>query len=204
MGSSIAPRWIASTALGEMLALGTTTLLGVLVASAISEGSAFLALGMVFAGAVEGAIVGACQALILGLEEKGRWIRRTAGAFTAAWAVGAAVSFLEPGAPAKWQILVASLLFGVLLGVFIGFAQGMLLHASSRARRQTFVITSAAAWGAAFAAAALLSELVPWGAFTALVWVIECFKAASVGVIAASLSLGALPRRLRSAPEIPD
>ena len=188
MGS--AGKWIIACVAGEAIALSLSALLGAFVSRLSDDGSG-LALLMPVVGAIEGAVLGGFQAWALGRDRK--WVAATSVAIGAAWLVGAITSALEPRASSTLLILGVALLFGLLVGALVGFAQARIAHASHR-----WIIVNVAGWSTGLVASALLSEMVPWGPFTSYVFAIEALKGAAVGLC---LALVTNPYRSDLAPE---
>lgn len=173
-------KWLVACVAGEAIALSLSALLGAFVSRLSDDGSG-LAFFMPIVGAIEGAVLGSFQAWALGRDRK--WVGVTSLAIGAAWLVGAIASAFEPRASSTLLILGVALLFGLLVGALVGFAQARVANASHR-----WVVANVAAWSTGLVASALLSEMVPWGPFTSYVFVIEALKGVAVGLCLALIT----------------
>jgi hypothetical protein len=179
-------RWTFACVIGETLAAFVVTLLGVLVSRVVPEGSALHPLSLPLIGALEGALLGGAQARALAPLGVGarRFTLATSGGFAFAWAGGALLSLLEPAAPPSFGlVLVAGGLVGVIVGALAGFAQSGPLREAPTARA-SWVMASAAGWGAAMVASAVVSDAI-WGAFRLEVLALETAKGALTGGLVA-------------------
>ncbi len=167
-------KWVSACVLGEALGLSLAALLGAFVSRLSDDGSGLVIL-MPIIGLLEGAVLGAFQAWALGRGRK--WILATSLAIGAAWLVGALASTLEPRVTSPLLILGVALLFGLLVGAAVGLAQTRVANASHH-----WLIANVAGWSTGLVASALLSEMVPWGPFTAYVFAIEALKGIAVGL----------------------
>jgi hypothetical protein len=152
-GRSLTWAWFLTVTVAEVLGFAVPAVAGALVADA----TAVVVLTVVpLAGAVEGALLGAGQALVLrralpGLPVR-RWIAMTSLAAVVAYLVGllpSAAVQVWSGWPAAVSILVAAMLGIVLLGS-IGTAQWTILR-SYVTRAGRWIVATAAAWIAGLA-----------------------------------------------------
>jgi len=189
-------RWIAACVLGETLGLAASALLGALVSRAGEETAPGVLLAILpLTGLLEGAALGAAQAAALrAFVRPGPWVGATAGGMAAAWALAGLASWFEPPQLSAFLVVATAGLFGVLVGVVVGGAQSRVL------RDRRWLLPSVAAWVAALVASALLSELVPWGPFTARVFLVEALKGAVAGLLLGAVTAPMLLRILADEP----
>lgn len=150
---SLGPRvlrrsWTLATTLGEVLGF---TFVAVVAVWAFTLYPMFTMSVMVLAGAVEGALLGAAQSVVLGREYLGfhrpAWVAATSLGAAAAWFIGMLPSSFHP----LWRgwPLAVTVPLGVVLGfallVSIPLAQWMVLRRHV-ARARTWVPVNAAAW----------------------------------------------------------
>jgi hypothetical protein len=147
---SLRRAWFAATTVGEALGFLAPALVAVV---AFDRSPALALAAMVLAGAVEGAVLGSAQALVLRRELLGfsprTWVAATAAGTAGAWTVAMAVV----GSFTVWQdwslavILPGGVLLVAALLSSIGLAQWLVLreHVS---RSSSWVAVNAAAWAA--------------------------------------------------------
>ncbi|HEX6248850.1 MAG TPA: DUF6544 family protein [Nocardioidaceae bacterium] len=140
--------WVLATTVGETVGFVVPALVAVV---AFDLPAMVTLLLMVLAGAVEGALLGTAQAVVLGREflgfSRSAWIGATSGGAAAAWFLGMLPSTLH-SLWEDWPLAVLVPLAVVLgLGVLIsiGFAQWTVLRRHV-ARSRTWVPANAVAW----------------------------------------------------------
>lgn len=152
-------RWVVVVTLGEWLGFAAPAVVGVLL---FDDPDLVLVPSLVAAGALEGALLGTCQWLVLRSElprlTLTRWAGPTALGAAAAYALGLLPSsFHETWS--EWPLPAQVLCFvvvGLLLLATIGTAQWVeLRHHVPRAER--WVLGTAAAWALALATFGLIS-----------------------------------------------
>jgi hypothetical protein len=139
-------RWVAVTTAGEVLGFVTPAVAGALTTVGHLAAPAQAAV-LVAAGAVEGALLGWAQAIVLrrvvsGLPA-GSWIRATALAASLAYAMGMLPSLLFP-LPVPAMVAIAAVAGTILLGS-IGTAQWLVLR-RHRPHTAWWIPVTAAAW----------------------------------------------------------
>lgn len=178
-------RWIVANGFAEAVGLGSTFLLGHLIAPSLGDD---LGPGAVVAGAaaavllgvlLEGVVVGWAQARVLRLAlaqvQGKKWILATALGAGAAWALGmipstvmsllgsstpdaGAAGAAEPGRAVQYGMAV---LLGAVTGPILGFAQMRVLRRHV-ARAWRWLPANAAAWAAGMLVIFVGMDLLPW------------------------------------------
>lgn len=201
-------RWTVITTLGELLGFAAPAVVGALLAPEVAEAasrsvSVWFALAMMAAGGVEGAVLGAAQALVLrsGLPELplGSWIGRTALGAAAAWAMGMTPStMVDVGFGARAAMAAGIALTPALL-VSIGVMQWTVLR-KRLPKAGWWIPATAGAWlcglAVVFAAMALVDERTPRGSVIA----VSVLGGLGMGAVAAAISGLAMARLLAGQP----
>jgi hypothetical protein len=175
------PRWIIANGWSEAIGLGTTLLIGRLLAPRLaSPGPAEILLGMaaavVLGTLLEGVVVGAAQEQVLrevlaGLHPRA-WTAATALGAGAAWLIGMLPSTVlgltassEPSAaPTEPPVLVQTalaVLLGLVAGPILGSAQARVLRRHTP-RATRWLWANAIAWALGMPVIFLGMDLVPW------------------------------------------
>jgi hypothetical protein len=195
-------RWFTITTTGELLGFTVPALAGALTTAHHLDGRP-QALILAAAGAVEGALLGWSQAVVLrrvitGLDT-GPWVRATASGAVLAYAMGMLPSLLFP-LPVPAMVAVGAVAGTVLLAS-IGTAQWLVLR-RYRPHSAWWIATTAGAWILGLAAfLAIATPLWHPGQSTALVILVGVLAglamAATVAAVTgwAALRLAAAPRR---------
>lgn len=187
-------RWVTCVATAEFLGFGIPAGAGAAAYAADVSPAAFLAI-MVFAGAGEGALLGAGQALALrrivpGVDSR-LWIITTAASAAFAWTLGMLPSTIgDYGAPA-WASAVVFAAAAPLLLASIPVPQALLLARVLPVARWRWAWVSAGAWAAGLPATFAITPLIdestsPAGLFTAF----ACAGAAMALIMATVTGLG--------------
>ena len=153
-------QWVAGTALAELAGLGIAAAAGSSVIRAVGEpatpGYAQVFVGLaVLLGALQGALVGAVQASVLGRRLDGLpgWVLATAMGGALTWAVGAIPGIAiglylppvrGPGVP-DWLQLLLAMPAGILAGLILSFPQWRVLR-HYLAHAGWWLMASALAW----------------------------------------------------------
>ncbi|MBO6934936.1 MAG: hypothetical protein JJ863_08170 [Deltaproteobacteria bacterium] len=175
-------RWVIAIAVAQAGALLLSALFGHL-SSGFGEPSPALAIaGILGAGLLEGALIGAAQAWAVGFggEARWRWIGLTTLAFGLWWAAGIVASLFEPAEPSRMMVVVVALVAGGGLGLIVG---GLQAGRRPPSKRAAWVGANVAGWAAGLLLAALAAELVPAGPNTTLVFVIHALGGAATGTV---------------------
>lgn len=139
-------RWVAANAVGELLGLGPAAAVGILLARVLVETGGIVAalaslLLFTLLGALEGAIVGLAQRMVLHRRLPGvtrrSWVAATAAGAAAAWFLGmlpaTAMSLLQdahagsPEADGAWGLAMAAGM-GLALGMVLATPQWLVLR----------------------------------------------------------------------------
>jgi hypothetical protein len=168
--------WIFTTTVGETLGFAVAAAIGGLLATT-SAGTATVYITMVCAGAIEGALLGAGQALALRRSGAGiptaPWILRTSLAAAVAWSIGMLPSTL---APLDWNdpVVMAVLVVGALVLLSsIPLAQVGLLRRAARPA-WPWVPLNLAAWALGISWTMLPSPFVDASTPPALIFAVYC------------------------------
>jgi hypothetical protein len=213
-------RWVLANAVGEVVGLGITALVGGLVVFSLGEGSGVLAtlgiavLAVVAGTFVEGTVVGTAQWLVLRRPlPRMRWrtwaLATGAGAFLA-WMLGMIPSTVlslgvgpsgggEPQAePSQALVYGLAFLMGLTLGPVLGFAQWLVLRSYVRGAA-LWMPANALAW--AFGMVVIFIGIDPaiGSGFGALAVAILVFTLALAGAVVGAVHGLALVRLLRTA-----
>lgn len=203
--------WVLATTLGETAGFLVPALVGVLV---LDLHPALALLAMVGAGLVEGAVLGAAQAVVLRRQflgfSRAAWTGATAVGAGAAWSLGMLPSTFYDTWRAwpTWLVVLLAAVTGLALLGCIGLAQWTVLR-HHVARSRTWVPANAVAWSAGLAL--LLMVATPlWqeGQSTALVIAIAVLAGLVMAVTVAVLTGAWLvrlvhPRRRSRTEETP-
>jgi hypothetical protein len=149
-GGRLFRRWFAAVTMGEFLGFSVPAVAGALTAGA----PAGIAVASILAaGAVEGALLGSAQALVLtralpGLSGR-RWVAATAAAAVVAYAIGMLPSLLAGAVAGMPPVLLvaAAVVLGAALLASIGTAQWLVLRAVVPGCAR-WITTTALAWTA--------------------------------------------------------
>ena len=185
--SSSTARWIGANALGQAAALTASGLLGHFAGSFGELPLAVSIAGLVAAGLLEGALLGAAQAWALRMDRaRGRrWVGLTVGAFAVWWTLGVLASLVEPPEPSRLTVVLVALVAGGALGLFVGALQG---RARPRGLRAAWLGANVAGWAAGLLLAALAAELVPWGPFTGMTLLIGAVGGMATGALVGTVT----------------
>jgi hypothetical protein len=146
-GRALWARWTAATTVGEAIGFAVPAAVGA-VAYALGVPDPASVLLAAVAGAGEGAILGAAQALVLREEipafPRRRWIAVTAAAAALCWALGMALGVYGGALPAAALVIAIVCVAAILLAA-VGAAQWLVLRRHVP-RAELWIPANAAAW----------------------------------------------------------
>lgn len=198
--------WFVAMTTGEFLGFGIPALAGAVGVQFFSDSAGAgarvaLAVLMVAAGSLEGAVLGLAQALALrrylpGLSVR-RWVGATSAAAALAWAIGMLPSTLgDPTTLPPVLLWTGVALLGPLLLCSLGLAQWWVLR-RHLAHAAAWVWISALAWLAGLAVVMLGMSLTQPGDSVGRLIAIAAFSGLLMGATAAAVSGWGLARLLR-------
>jgi hypothetical protein len=200
---SLWARWVVANALGEMLGLGGTALVGLALFPALGDGNGLLpalavaALAIAAGTAIEGVMVGTAQWLVLRRPLPGitwlTWAGATAIGAGIAWTLGMLPSTLlsigqdsgQGPATEPSAIVVYALAFamGLVLGPVLGCAQWLVLRRHVT-RASLWILANALAWAVGMTLVfAVVSAVVDRGVGPASVALVAFGLAATGAVV---------------------
>jgi hypothetical protein len=192
-------RWFIAATVGEFVGFAVPAITGAVTADAAP---AVVVGTLLAAGAVEGAVLGGAQALVLRRVLPGfsvrRWVLATSVAATLAWAIGVIPMLAGDaliGLPAAALIAIATVLGGALL-LTIGTAQWLVLRRYLR-RSGSWIAATALAWlGGLAVFAVIASPLWQPGQPVWLVAAIGALAGLAMAAVASAVTGFALVRLL--------
>jgi len=201
--------WVIANAAGELLGLGIAALVMLALSRTVPPNpttAALLAgaLIMVFFGALEGAIVGYAQWIVLRRTlavAKSSWILTTAIAAAVAWLLGllpsSIVNVSPTTAPSLLVTLFLSMGVGAVSGVILAIGQTWILHRYSRIAGW-WLVANAGAWAVGmpiiFFSAGLPTPQTPIATVILLLLTTVLVAGAAVGAIHGAVLLRILER----------
>jgi hypothetical protein len=162
-GGSLWLRWVGANALAELLGLGATFAIGVLLFTRLGEPRGLAAIGMLLlmtaSGVPEGAIVGLLQWSVLCRPfprvARRAWLVATLAGALVAWFLGSLpATLIDVGAdqaqapaqePETWLMLLMAAAMGLLLGLILALPQWRVLRRAV-GRAWVWLPANSAAW----------------------------------------------------------
>jgi hypothetical protein len=191
-------RWVTAMVVGELVGFVPPAVVGSVLASA-GVGDAGLVAGLVVAGAMEGAVLGAAQARVVraGLPgvRAGDWVLATAAAAALCWAAGMGGAALIGAYGTRAALLLVPVMVAALLSM--GGLQALVLRPHvGGAGRWVWVTTGAWLVGVMLPVAALSLWPAGWPVVTRAA--VAVLAAVAMGATVGLLSAGTLARLVAS------